>query len=310
MKQPVASWKSWLRKGDTIRSVSQEAVRLDRNQFVQRLSEIQSAAAASPDPQFKTRSFWQMEKISAEFFKSGDRSIGLRDDRLPLEVRPIAHCGMGIGAVEMLGFEIGPLLKAIDRFAHPDYRFFAWESIGAMLGVYEPGPFLQLARGMRRLGLIPMADLQRPAMAPYLEHFNSDCRKLLSHGFGRLMYFRSHSVAGALRAVRRAPLLEYASCVRGIAFAMAMVNSPDVARVIDHRYACRDDDTGRAFEAGLIYALVFWEWMAPGFLRRLKPKTDSGRKRIAAAGHEIESSRDRGYPPAFALFGTCASPSR
>lgn len=301
MKQPIASWKSWLRKGDTIRSVSQEAVRLDQDQFFQRLSEIQSAAAASLDPLLKTRSFWQMEKISAEFFKSGNRSTGLHDDRLPLEVRPIAHCGMGIGAVEMLGFEIGPLLEAIDRFSHPDYRLFAWESIGAMLGVYEPGPFLQLARGMRRLGLIPMANLERPVMAPYLEHFDPDCRKLLAHGFGRLTYFRSHSVPGALQAVRGTPLLDYASCVRGIAFAMAMVNSRDVARVIDHHYECRDEDTDCAFEAGLVYALVFWEWMSPGFLEQMAPKTGFGRKRMAAARCEIELSRERGYPTAFTL---------
>ncbi len=307
MKQPIASWKSWLRKGDTIRSVSQEAVRLDQDRFVERLSDIQTAAASCPDPLFKPRSFWQMEKISAEFFKSGEHSMGLSDERLPPQVRPIAHCGMGIGAVELLGFEIDRLLKAIDRFSHPDYRGFARESIGAMLGVYEPGPFLQLARGMRRLGLIPMADLERPAVVPYLERFDAECRGLLSHGFGRLMYFRNHSVPAALQAVRRAPWFEYASCVRGIAFAMAMVNSRDVMRVIDHHYDCHDPRTEQAFDAGLIYALVFWEWMAPGFLDDMTPASEAGRRRRNAAREEIESSRKRGFPLAFRLSDPCSA---
>ncbi len=302
MKQPIPAWKSWLRKGDTIRSVSQAALRLDQDEFVHRLSAIQSRAAASADPLFKTRSFWQMEKVSAEFIKSGAAGEGLRDSRLPLEVRPISHCGMGIGAVEMLGFGPGPLLAAIDRFSHPDYRAFARESIGAMLGVYEPGPFLWLARGMGRFGLIPMADLSRPALGPYLEHFDPEDRLRLAHGFGRLMYFRSHSIPGALRAVRGVPLFDQASCVRGIAFAMAMVNSHEVARLVMTRtYDWGDERTNLAFEAGLVYALVFWEWMSPGFLRRFTPASDAGRRRARAAENEMAASRERGYPLAFSL---------
>ncbi len=250
---------------------------------------------------FRTRSFWEMEKISAEFIKTGDRTTTLRDERLRLEVRPIAHCGMGIGAVEMLGFGTGPLLGALDRMSHPDYRLFALESVGAMLGVYEPGPFLQLARGMGRLGLIPMAPLERPALGPYLEEFSPAAHPLLSHGFGRLLYFRNHSVPGAIKAARQACLFDFSSCVRGIAFAMAMVNSRDVMRVIGHAYDWGNRGTDAAFEAGLVYALVFWEWMSPGFLEQLAISTRPGKRRVAVAAEEIELSRRRGYPPAFTL---------
>ena len=301
MKPPVTAWKSWLRKGDTIRSVSRRALRLDADQFVETLVSIQSSAVASPDPLYKTRCFWKMEKTSAEFVKTGESTLGLRDGRLPREVQPIAHCGMGIGAVEMLGFEPEPLLEVIERFSHPDYRPFAWESIGAMLGVYEPGPFLRLARGMRRIGLIPMADLSRPELHAYVDRFAPDRRDLLAHGFGRLAYFRNHSVEAAIRAIRATSVMDYASCVRGVAFAMAMVNSRDVEAVIAHDYDWKERETRAGFEAGLVYALVFWDWMSPGFLEKVEPRTGVAQRRLEAARQEIASSRSRGFPQAFRL---------
>ena len=300
MKSPVPGWKSWLRKSETIRSVSQKTEAADIVGYIRRMNEIQADARRSRDPLVKTRSFWRMEKLSAELLKRGEADVAFQDPRLVAEVRPIAHCGMGIGAVEKLGFQREELLAVIDRVAEIDYKMFAYESIGARLGVYEPGPFLRLARGLDAIGLIPMVPLQRPRLEPFLERFSSLERRLLAHGFGRLLYFRNNSVEAAIRAARRSPL-DFASCVRGIAFAFSMVNCRDVRPVMSHCYQPVDGPTAVAFEAGLVYALVFWEWMSPGFLDLYATSDPILRNRWQAARTEIEESRRLGFPQAFDL---------
>jgi hypothetical protein len=298
---PVSPWRAWFRKSDTIRSVSHQPEALSPERFVQSLSLIQSATLDKTDALAITRSFWVMEKVSSEFFKSGDRTTNLADPRLPVEVRPIAHCGMGIGAVERLGFEKERLFPEIDRLSHPAYRLFAYESIGAMFGVYQPGPFFRLAVGLNRLGIIPMARISRPEPGPYLAELDSSLKRLISHGLGRLLYFRSHSLAGALRAARRSDDFDYASCVRGIAFALSMVNSSDVLRIMSTDFDFGDQGTNAAFERGLAYALVFWEWMSPGFLDRFSAPGELYAGRRKAAEAEIEMSLGRGYLTAFDL---------
>jgi hypothetical protein len=56
-----------------------------------------------------------------------------------------------------------------------------------------------------------------------------------------------------------------------------------------------------AFEAGLVYALVFWEWMSPGFLDLYATSDPILRNRWQAARTEIEESRRLGFPQAFDL---------
>ena len=301
MKNPVPIWKNSIRKANTIRSVSMAADRHDQSGYVDRITEIQRAAAASDDPFFKTRSFWQMEKVSAEFFKSAPTGGTLHDPRIPLAARPIVHCGMGIGAVEALGFRLPPLRQRIEAFTDSDYRPFCTESIGAMLGVYAPGPFLTFASGMRRIGLLPMANLSRPDLGTYLGHFDPTAQRLLAHGYGRILFFRKLSVASAIRSARSEELLDPLSCVRGIAFAMAMVNCPDVCEVISHRFEWGDPAIDHSFNQGLVYALVFWEWMSPGFLSQFPGTTRLARLRTEAAKREISWALDRGHPIAFDL---------
>lgn len=301
MKDPVPIWKNALRKANTIRSVSATADQLNQAQYVERIARIQGAAATSDDPFFTTRSFWQMEKVSAEFFKNPPPEGTLADLRIPLAARPIIHCGMGIGAVEAMGFDLAQLQPRVDAFTSTVYRPFCTESLGAMLGVYAPGPFFAFANGMRRIGLLPMADLTRPEPSAYQDRFDQTERRLLAHGFGRILFFRNLSVSAAIRIARREPDFDRGSCVRGIAFAMAMVNCADVRRVIGHRFEWGADWIDRAFDQGLVYALVFWEWMAPGFLERFVGDGELARLRKLAARREIDAALERGFPVAFDL---------
>lgn len=300
-REPVSPWTAWLRKSDTIRSVSRRAEHLTPRGLRERLSSLQRGTLALEDGLAVTRAFWAMEKTASEYFKQAYPAASLRDPQLPDEVRPIAHCGMGIGAVERLGFEPQVLLPAIRACAHPDYWLFACESIGAMLGVYEPGPFLSLARGLNALGLIPMVALSRPDPGRYRDAFSHEEWELISHGFGRLLYFRNHSLAHALEAAARAADFEYECAVRGIAFALSMVNSRDVRRVMSRVYDFPSGKTRDSFEQGLVYALVFWEWMSPGFLERFSTPDRPFQERIRRASAEIDAARGRGAPPAFSL---------
>jgi len=301
MNAPLEDWKGWYRKSYTILSVSEKIPGLRQTQYVEAMAQVQREAQNNSDPLAKTRCFWKMEKLSAEFFKSSRPQESLRDSALPIEVRPISHCGMGIGAVEHLGFELSTLLPRLDAFSDLDYRPFAQESIGAMLGVYAPGPFLLLSRVCSRMGIIPMADLTAPDLGLFLESFDGQSRRLLSHGFGRLLYFRNHSVRQAVRAASRMRLLDFESCIRGIAFAKAMVNSRDVRKSLSSPAQLGDKRADAAFEAGLVYALVFWEWMAPGFIETFLTDDPQFRRRAARAVREIESSRKRGFLTAFDL---------
>lgn len=301
LEEPVSPWTAWLRKSDTIRSVSSRMGPLNSQLLRERLAAIQGGTLRLRDGLQVTRSFWIMEKTASEYFKQTYPEASLRDPALPLEVRPIAHCGMGIGAVEHLGFSPDELLPAIRTCAHPQYHEFACESIGAMLGVYHPGPFLAMARGMNLLGLIPMVPLVRPEPGDYRRRFGPDEWVLISHGFGRLLYFRNHSVRRAVAAARQINEFDYLPCVRGIAFAMAMVNSRDVSKVMSRDYGFPDDETGKAFERGLVYALVFWEWMSPGFLERFADGNVMFRERGARAAAQIAAARRQGAPRAFNL---------
>ncbi len=299
--EPVSPWTAWLRKSDTIRSVSRRTELLTPQTLRERLASIQRGTLTLEDGLGVTRAFWAMEKTASEYFKQTYPQASLRDPQLPEEVRPIAHCGMGIGAVERLGFAPDVVLPAIHSTAHPDYRLFACESIGAMLGVYEPGPFLSFARSLHALGLIPMVLLSRPDPREYRAAFSAEEWDLISHGFGRLLYFRNHSLAQALAAAQRAEAFEYTACVRGIAFALSMVNSRDVRQVLSRVYAFPNGRTRDAFEQGLVYALVFWEWMSPGFLERFSTPEAAFRERQRRAEAEIDAARRRGAPPAFSL---------
>lgn len=301
-QEPVSPWKAWMRKSDTIRSVASRMDRLDSDRLRERLRRIQEGTLDSRDGLQVTRSFWIMEKTASEYFKQNHPGAHLRDPELPEPVRPIAHCGMGIGAVEHLGFDRDVVWNGILSCAHPDYRWFACESIGAMLGVYQPGPFLMMAKGMSGFGVIPMAKLVQPDLADYRTRFSPEEWILISHGFGRLLYFRNHSVGKAVSAARQAKTFDFLSCVRGIAFAMAMVNSRDVGKVLAREYEFPDPAVADAFERGLVYALVFWEWMSPGFLDRFTNGAGSFRRRSTRARAEMAEAHRSGAPRAFDLF--------
>ncbi len=297
----IPIWTAWWRKLITIRAVSKEETLkpLSQEQFIARVSAIQRGAVQTRDMGVKTASFWKMENAAASFLKQARTGDTLNDPNLPVEIRPITHCGMGIAAVEIANFDVSKLKSIIESFSHPDYRLFAYEGSGAMLSLYEPDLFGITARGFGILGLIPLAPLRRPTQEQFVLSFPPEIRRLIAYGYGRMLYFKSLTIAEAVRAAKRQRILDCSACIQGIAFAYAMVNNSDLQRVLPTGRALDEAEVKKSFERGLIYALEFWEWMGPGFLAAFRPKTPYEQKLFDAAEKEIESARARGWLTAF-----------
>ncbi len=275
IQDPIPIWTGWMRKLATFKFVSSQEYRRPMNQqeFIKRMSEIQGRAVRTSDMRVKTTGFWAMENLGATFVRHAKPGQTLNDPNLPVEVRPIAHCGMGVGAVEVSGFEAGKLINLIESLSNPAYGMFPYDNVGSMLGVYEPDLFTTVARGLTVAGLLPIAPLRWPDPTKYLRSFSPEARRLISHGYGRMLYFKGHNIATAIRAAGRAAPFEFGPCVQGIAFAYSMANHGDLHRVWRAGEGMHPGQVSRHFNDGLVYAMEFWEWMAPGTLDTFAPRT-------------------------------------
>ncbi len=288
----------------TIQTVSDKTIRqrLGQRKYIEKMMEVQRGAVATSDMAKKTASFWLMENLSATFLKTSRPGESLRDPELPIEIRPISHCGMGIAAVELADFQPSRIVEIIDTFSDPAYRLFAYEGAGAMLALYEPDFFLIGTRAFAFLGLLPLAALRQPDKAFFVHSFESEIQRLIAHGYGRMLYFKNHSIAGAIREAQKTNFLQEHACIQGIAFAYSMVNNSDLQRVFRAGFDLRGTPVGEAFAEGLIYALEFWEWMAPGFLPGLKPRVGFERELVQTADAEISRCRTAGHLQPFAVL--------
>jgi len=274
---------------------------MSQQDFIERMSEIQGRAVSTPDMRVKTTGFWAMESLGATFVRNARPGQTLNDPDLPVTIRPIAHCGMGVGAVEVSGFEARKLIDLIESFSNPDYGMFPYDNVGSMLGVYEPDIFTTLARGLTLAGLLPIAPLRWPEPRNYLRSFPPEARRLIAHGYGRMVYFKSHNIATAIQAVGRAEAFEFGACVQGIAFAYSMANHGDLHRVWRAGERMPLEEVGRHFNNGLVYAMEFWEWMAPGTLDTFAPGTSHAASLIDAARRGVAAGRAHGALPAFSV---------
>jgi hypothetical protein len=285
----------------TIRAVSAADFNrpLSQDEYLEKMSAIQQRAASSDDMAVKTSSFWKMENLSNAFLKLARPGQSLNDARMPVPIRPISHCGMGIAAVELANFDYRRLTEIIESFSNPEYRLFAYEGSGAMLCLYEPDAFGAMSRVCGRLGILPLAQLRYPDPAEFLKPFDPVIRRLISYGYGRMLYFKNHNIAAAIRKARRASPLSFEISVQGIAFAYSMVNNSDLHWVFGAGESLRGTEAGKPFNEGLVYAIEFWEWMSPGFLDWFRTTTAWEDRLFAAARIGIDASRAAGVLETF-----------
>jgi hypothetical protein len=227
----------------------------------------------------------------------------LNDPSLPAEILAISHCGIGISAVELARFEPSGIGRLIDSFSNPAYRLYGYENVGAMLGVYEPDAFSLAARGLALFGVLPIVPLRHPAHETFLASFDPEARRLISHGYGRMLFFKHSTLGSAVKAARRARYFDLGACVQGMAFGSSMVNSKDLNTLWEACARMKDEEVRRHFGDGLAFALAFWEWMAPRSLEALSPRTGYASDLIGRAMRGVAIGRAGGALPAFAVLG-------
>ncbi|MBI3934386.1 MAG: PilZ domain-containing protein [Acidobacteria bacterium] len=290
----VSSWRANWRKLVAFRTVSQKKQDgpLTPEMLISQIAAIQKEAAASPEVSVKTAALWKMESLGVTFGRIAQTGETLNDPNLPVEACPIVHVGMGGAAVEVANFDPAEITGMIVSLAHPKYRLFGYEQIGAMLGVYEK-TIPRLMLGLKRLN--------RPDPAQFIPLFPPEVQRLIAHGYGRLLYFNSKDIHAALRNIKKREFLDPRAAVQGMAFGYTMVNHVELEVVLETGDSLLDPALVKAFKAGLIYALEFWEWMSPGFLGTLQFSSPRASELISIARDEIAAARHRGAIRAFAV---------
>jgi hypothetical protein len=272
-------------------------------EFVERLSHYQVEASGSPIDRVKAMTgLWKSEGLSTSVGTHLLLENTLRDPALLINTLPIAHVGFGIGSAEALRFDSAGINARIDATCHPDYRYFAYEGIGAALRLYEPGLFKVMTGA---LGVIPLDAPEGPDpegfFASYLGRYPLEIQRLITHGYGRFVALSNLEISAAISQVTTLPPPRIEPAAQGCGFAFALMNSAALPHVLDHSAIGFEKGVRAAFQSGVVYGLVFFDWYAPGLLSAWEPTGVLETELVEHARREAEMSRLRGYLLPFRL---------
>jgi hypothetical protein len=288
-----------------VRTVASGA--LDRSvpqaELIQRLSEYHAAASVGNAERDRiVAGLWKSEGLAGTIGKHLLPENSLSDPALPRQARPVLHVGFGSGSTEGRLFDAAKLDALFGARCAKDHLGFAYEGVGAILRVYEPG-FFKLMAGAGGLIRLDAPEGPDPAgfFADYLTQYPSDIQRLIAHGYGRLIAFSHMNIYSAIREATTLPAERIEPAVHGAAFAFAMMNSVDFPRTLRQSAVPFDPAVRAAFQNGLIYALVFLDWYVPGVLANWQPEARLEADLIDHASREAALSVQRGFPLAFRL---------
>jgi hypothetical protein len=167
------------------------------------------------------------------------------------------------------GFDFPRLTTVINRSADPKYRLLAVEPLGI---IYAAGqqPLKSLITG---LNIPPIPD--QKSLSAFFSHFSQAEIQMISHGYGRGIYFQAYSLCSALKRARYCPgFFNTLYSIKGIAFAYTMVNGSHLDKVFLTADKLVSSDLGSEetcfFHDGVASALSFLEWNLPGLLESLE----------------------------------------
>jgi len=293
----VSRLRAFVRSLHPLRVIAHKSLRgpYSQQEFIDATCGIQHQAATSSSVRDKSVALWQMEKLGFSYCRHGKNT--LNDPAIPAEVQPISHVGLGIAATETALFAADKISELIEPRAHPDYRLFPYESIGCIWAVYANRWFRMVFQTVSKAN-IPRCNL--PDWCEFIGHFSPDIQRLISHGYGRTIYFKDFNVGRAIRNADRLEAVDTLAAVQGIAFAYAMLNHADLHRVLEVGTDLKDPEIAQAFQNGLVYALAFWEWAFSGFLDDLTPRSARQVELVVSAQEIVAESHRSG---ALAVFG-------
>jgi hypothetical protein len=274
-----------------------------QSELVQRLTAYHAESTGGAVEREKTVvGLWKSEGLSTSVGKHLLPENTLADPALPRNVLPIAHVGFGSGSTEAMLFDIDRLNALFAERCAPHYAGFSYEGIGAILRIYERG-FFKVMSGS--LGLIPLDAPDGPNpegfFASYLMQYPPDIQRLITHGYGRIVAFSNIDIYSAIEHATAFPPERIEPAVHGCGFAFAFMNSADMPRILENSAIPFAPSTRAAFQNGLIYSLVFFDWYAPGLLAGWTPAGPLEAELVEHARREASASRVRGYMLPFRL---------
>jgi len=123
------------------------------------------------------------------------------------------------------------------------------------------------------------------------------CWPQIAHGYGRALYFKRFSLAGAVRRAQRQKSLPVAPTTSGVAAAFTLINSRDLGLVQRLRGDDSNVEMTDGIEGGMMNTLVLLEWTLPGCLSSVGGVTDRGSRLIDEAADRADSARRQGMGP-------------
>lgn len=260
------------------------------------------AMSGASDRKSAVTGLWKSEGLSTTVGKYLLPENTLADPALPREVLPIAHVGFGSGSTEEAVFDVDALNALFAARCAPDYRDFSYEGIGAILRIYERG-FFKVMSGTLGLIRLDAPDGPNPAnfFAAYLSRFPPPIQRLITHGYGRIVAFSNINIYKALEEITTLPAERIEPAAHGAGFAFAFMNSEDLPRLLDNSAVPFAEPIRAAFQNGMVYSLVFFDWYTPGLLAGWQPQGALEAELIDHARREADLAKQRGYPLAFGL---------
>ena len=267
----VGRWKALRRSIRPLRTIASKKLRgpYDRAGFLAAIAEVCDVGEQPMRLGARSAQLWRLEKVGFSYCR--DHLGTLNDPAIEKAYQPILHVGLGIAATEAAGFSASRIGELIDDRAHPDYRFFPYESVGCIWGVYASPMY---RRFFEFVSQVSMPKFALPSWAEFSDSLSPEIAGLMAHGYGRTIYFKQLNLGRAINFARAEEGLHFESAVQGIAFAYAILNYQSTYQILEIWERLVVSDAQGAFGRGLVYAIVFREWAFPGFIELLATQSE------------------------------------
>jgi hypothetical protein len=238
-----------------------------RQDFVRFVLNPPLSLSGQEKPIAKASRLWRLERIAREARSIDNGSFLLKDPRLE-RFKAILHVGWGMDAAAETGFDFPRFSRIVADTADPNYRLLVFEGAG-VIGLAASQP-----RRSALIGLPVPRTFSRDVLARFIRSIDRQALDMMSHGFGRGLYFKTLTLRSSLKRARSClPFFHPGSAVKGVGFAFAMVNCqslPGVFMTADRLKESKDRMEGiECFTDGVVTALSFLEWNFPGLLGTL-----------------------------------------
>jgi hypothetical protein len=219
-------------------------------------------------PAEKAAQLWFLERVIREARVFNNGSFLLTEPKIN-RFKPILHVGWGMDILSDTGFDFSRFATVMENTADPRYRLLALEPLGI---AYIAG---QQPLKSRFIGLnIPrIPDIE--SVSAFFAHFSEGEIEMISHGYGRGIYFQAYSLCSALKKAKNCPaFFNPLYSIRGLAFAYTMVNISHLHKVFLTAQKLASSDLGSEethfFNDGVASALSFLDWNFPGLMESLE----------------------------------------